>query len=200
MGQEALIEPTDATEMTLAEWLDMPEDEPGELVDGRLAEEEVPGYIHEVIVAFLARILGNWAFPDGGLVAGSDAKFILPSKRGRKPDLTVFFPGSQFPARQGGIEVPPDLAVEIVSPSPRDGRRDRVDKVADYAAFGIRYYWIVDPQLRSLEILELGSNRLYSHVLGASSGVLDSLPGCKGLTLDLDELWTAVDRLERRED
>ena len=49
--------------LTLNEWRDLPEDVPGELVDGRLVEEEMPDPLHEVIVAWLARMLGNWV-PD----------------------------------------------------------------------------------------------------------------------------------------
>ncbi len=193
---QGLLTETVAPALTLTDWLDLPEDEPGELVDGYLVEEEVPDYVHEVLVAILARILGNWISPQGGLVAGSDAKFILGPDRGRKPDLTVYFPGSQFPPRRGGIEVPPDVAVEVVSPRPRDGCRDRVEKVNDYAAFGIRFYWLVDPELRSLEILELTAEGLYVHVLGATSGVLDTVPGCERLSLDLDALWAEVGRLD----
>jgi len=199
MSQALPIESTAPVGLTLADWLELPEDEPGELVDGVLVEEEVPDYVHELLVAILARLLGNWIAPRGGLVAGSDAKFVLKRDRGRKPDLTVYFPGSRFPPRRGGIHVPPDVAVEIVSPRPRDGRRDRVEKVADYAAFGVRYYWIVDPELRSLEVLELGTDGLYNHVLGASSGTVETVPGCAGLVLDLDALWAEVDRLELSE-
>jgi Uma2 family endonuclease len=185
-----------APELSLDEWFALPEDEPGELVEGRLEEEEVPDYLHELLVMLLGRLLGNWTNPRGGLVAGSEAKFAVGSGRGRKPDLTVYLPGSRRPPGRGLIRVPPDIAVEVVSPTPRDGRRDRVEKTADYAAFGVSWYWLVDPQLRSLEILELDAQGRYLHVLGASSGTLKEIPGCDGLTLDLDALWAAIDSLE----
>lgn len=185
-----------ATTWSLDDWVALPEDEPGELVDGQLEEEEVPDYVHELLVMLLGRVLGNWVFPRGGLVAGSDAKFAIGPGRGRKPDVTVYFPGSRRPPRRGLIEVPPDVAIEIVSPRPRDGRRDRVDKMDDYAAFGVRYYWILDPELRSLEIFELGAGGRYTRALGASSGVLEDVPGCEGLTLDLDALWAQIDELD----
>ena len=199
MTREALLEPALGTEISLEEWSALTEDETGEVVDGHLEEEEVPDYVHEVLISVLTRLLGNWVMPMGGLVGGSGGKFAVAKGRGRKPDLTVYLPGSAFPPRRGLIRVPPDIAVEIVSPTPRDERRDRVEKVDDYAAFGVRWYWIVDPELRSLEILELGGDGRYVHALGATSGVIDPVPGCEGLTLDLDELWAAVDRLPAEE-
>lgn len=192
----SLPEPVVATPWSLEDWLALPEDEPGELVDGRLEEEEVPDYVHELLVALLIHLFGDWIFPRGGLVAGSDAKFAVGPDRGRKPDVTVYFPGSQRPPRRGLVRVPPDVAVEVVSPRPRDGRRDRVEKMDDYASFGVRYYWILDPELRSLEIFELGADGRYTRALGASAGTLETVPGCEGLVLDLDALWARIDDLE----
>jgi Uma2 family endonuclease len=182
--------------LSLDDWFGLSEDEPGELVDGRLEEEEEPDYLHELLVAILGRILADWISPQGGLVAGSNAKFAVGDGRGRKPDLTIYLPGSRRPPARGLIRVPPDIAIEIVSATPRDGRRDRVDKTADYAAFGVAWYWLLDPQLRSLEVLQLDPQGRYIHLLGASTGLLETIPGCEGLTLDLDSLWATIDSLE----
>lgn len=172
----------------------MLEDEVGELVDGELEEGEMPSFEHELVVAWLIRVLANWLSPRGGFVGGSDARFAVAPNRGRTPDVSAYLPGRR-PPRQGLIDVPPDIMVEVVSPSPADGRRDRVVKLNEYAAFGVRWYWLVDPQLRSLEVLELGDDGRYVHALDVTEGVLDRLPGCEGLTLDLDALWQEVDRL-----
>ena len=196
MSRGTLSKSPAVPELSLDEWFALPEDAPGELVDGHLEEEEVPDYLHELLVALLVRLLGNWIFPQGGLVAGSEAKFAVGAGRGRKPDVTVYLPNRRRPPARGLIRVPPDIAIEIVSPTPRDGRRDRVEKMADYAAFGVAWYWLLDPQLRSLEILELDAQGRYLHVLGASTGTLLSIPGCDGLTLDLDAIWAAIDNLE----
>src|ERR1051326_9318052 len=42
--------------LTFEEWAAMDEDEPGEWVDGRLEEEEVPDLIHELVVSWLIHV------------------------------------------------------------------------------------------------------------------------------------------------
>jgi Uma2 family endonuclease len=179
--------------LTLDEWRDLPEDVPGELVDGRLVEEEMPDPLHEVIVTWLARILGNWA--EDAIVLGSETRFALSASHGRKPDLTMYLSGRRPPAR-GVVDVPPDVAVEVVSPSPRDQRRDRQDKMLEYAAFGIRFYWIVDPQQRRFEIYERSEADVYVPRVTAVRGIVQPVPGCPGLAVDIDALWRKVDSLD----
>jgi Uma2 family endonuclease len=195
MPQTATVQDAAARYMSIAEWVQMPEDEPGELLDGRLVEEEVPDLIHETVVSWLIGLLRGWIIARGGFVFGSEGKFVVAPERGRKPDVTVFFPAARMLPRRGAVHVPPDVAVEVVSPTPRDRRRDRIEKPDDYAAFGVRYYWIIDPEERSLEILELGADGRYVRALGAVSGRLDPVPGCDGLVMDLDEMWAEIDRL-----
>jgi len=195
MAEAASVDQLLGPRVTLDEWITLPEDVPGEFVDGRLVEEEVPDYLHEVLVAWLARMFGNWAEHVGAIVGASDAKFTLSSTRGRKADLTVYLAGRRPPSR-GVIGIPPDVAVEIVSPSPRDRRRDRVEKMEEYATFGIRLYWLVDPQQRTVEIYERGAEGRYARRVQAASGSVQDVPGCPGLTLDLDAMWSKIDALE----
>jgi Uma2 family endonuclease len=75
-----------------------------------------------------------------------------------------------------------------------------MEKFTEYAAFGARYYWIVDPALRMIELYELDGRGRYVRVGQASSGALGGILGCEDLVLDLDELWARVDRLCAEED
>jgi Uma2 family endonuclease len=182
--------------LTFEAWGDLPEDDEGELVDGRLVEEEMPNIRHETIVIALSNVVLNWLGPDRGLIGGSSAKFRVTPRRGRRPDLYVYLPGSPLPAGDAKVvDSPPDVMVEIVSTSSRDQRRDRIEKLGEYEQFGVRYYWIVDPELRSFEILERGADGRYIHAVAITEGRLEAVPGCPGLVVDVDALWKAIDRL-----
>jgi Uma2 family endonuclease len=181
--------------MSLDEWATLAEDEPGEIVDGYLVEDEVPENVHELVVAWLIRVLGAWGSSLGVIVLGSGARYAVAKARGRMPDVSLFLPGMPRPPRRGLNRQPPSIAIEVVSETPRDARRDRVEKLQEYASFGVHWYWIVDPWLRSFQIHELDSERRYVHVVDATDRIIDPVPGCEGLRIDLGELWRAIDVL-----
>ena len=180
--------------LSLEEWASLDEDVAGEWVDHHLVEEEMAEIVHEAIVAWLVRVLGTYFAPKRGWVFGSEVKLAVSTKRGRKPDVVVYLPGSRMPARRGVVNVPPDIAVEVVSATPADRRRDRIEKHDEYAAFGIRWYWIVDPEARTFEIFERNASGRYELATHGAGGSLRPLPE-RDLALDLDALWSEIDEL-----
>lgn len=192
------VEPTQATTpraLTLEQWLDLTKDEPGEFYQGQLQEEEVPDFAHELAVSWLLFVLRTW-LGKRGFVVGSELKIVMPGDRGRKADLVVILPGSRTPARSGPLREPPDILVEVITPTPRDERRDRVEKMAEYAQFGVPFYWLVDPAIGAFEIFGRAASGNYEKLVGATSGVIDDVPGCTGLRIDIDALWAELARLD----
>jgi Uma2 family endonuclease len=184
--------------LSVEEWGALEEDIEGELVDGALVEEEMPDFLHETVVTWLLLLLAPYFTGRGGFAAGSGVKLAIRPGRGRLADVVCFGPGKR-PAPYGVVKTVPEIVVEVVSPTPRDERRDRVEKLLDYAVLGARLYWIVDPKPRSFEIWELGDGGGYVRAVAASSGKVTDVPGCEGLVVDLDALWAEVDRLLRAE-
>src|SRR5262249_13151384 len=118
-----------ARRLTLQAWSSLPDEEPGEWVDGWLVEEEVATPIHEAIVALLITVLRTWLGPRG-LVGASNARFQVATARGRKPDVFVYLPQSELPQGDTSlIDLAPDILVEVVSARPSDQRRDRIEKL-----------------------------------------------------------------------
>jgi Uma2 family endonuclease len=180
--------------MTIEQWADMDEDEPGEFFDGYVVEDEVPDLSHERVVAWRVFTLMSWGKPRQALVFGSELKFAISEQRGRKPDVSMYAPGVRL-ERANLVRVPPMLMVEVLTPTPRDMRRDRIDKMAEYAYFGVRSYWIVDHDERSIECYELSKDGRVFLSATSADGQLE-VPNFEGLILDLDDLWDEVDLVE----
>jgi Uma2 family endonuclease len=74
---------------------------------------------------------------------------ILSPVEVRQPDLVMIHRSRLHIITKRGVEGPPDLVIEILSPS--SIKRDKVGKLKSYAKYEIPEYWIVDP---SNEVLE----------------------------------------------
>ena len=70
----------------------------------------------------------------------------------REPD--ILFVANEHRDRIGEQAYgPPDMAVEVLSPSTR--RTDRLEKMVEYARAAVREYWIVDPYGGTMEVFVL---------------------------------------------
>lgn len=144
---------------TLGEFLDLPEQSEvqgwNELVRGEVREAVPAGLTHNEIVTTLISLLVAFVRPRRlGLVINDGMGYVL----GRDPD-TMRIPDVSFvrrervPANRSSVKVffiPPDLAIEVVSPG--DCPREIDDKVQQYLAAGVHLVWIVWPESRSVVI------------------------------------------------
>ena len=87
------------------------------------------------------------------------------------------------------IQGAPDLVVEILSPSTR--RNDRGHKLDVYSRYGVREYWIVDPDAGLVEVLSAGDSGLALAATFSLEDVLTS-PLLPGLAVELDQIFAEV--------
>ena len=120
-----------------------------------------------------------------GTVYFAPLDVVLNAENVVQPDLIYVAAANAGIIQFRGIFGAPDLLVEIVSPA--NIRRDRNEKRALYARFGVKEYWIGDPANRTLEILALQEGRYEQHAFAAEKGELTSLV-LKGLEFDLAEI------------
>ena len=122
-----------------------PDNKVWELRYGELIIHSPVRYEHKKLDSFIFNIMFNYVNAKGlGAVFNSPALIRLERDLGYEPD--VFFVKKENPGKfeemffNGG----PDLIVEVISPSMEI--HDRRTKLVDYERFGVKEYWILDPQ------------------------------------------------------
>jgi Uma2 family endonuclease len=78
--------------------------------------------------------------------------------------------------------------VEILSPGPRNRRRDLVTKRDQYAARGMPEYWLIDPETQTITLLQLQAGTYAETGQFGNRGVLLS-PLLPNLNLTLADIF-----------
>jgi Uma2 family endonuclease len=137
--------------ITYADWLELPEDHRRlELWNGELVESTTQEEIHQDIESTLGYALMTVVRTISGAKLFYEYGVKLSGNIIVEPDILVFTGKAGGKRTRRAIEGPPDLVVEIVSPTSR--KRDFVQKTASYADAGVPEYWIVDPDRRALVV------------------------------------------------
>lgn len=155
-----------------------------QIADGEVYVTPAPSPYHQRASKRLQRQLEAYFETSGrGEVFDAPIDLILGPHDVTQPDLVVAPPSA---ITRRGIEAPPILVVEVLSPSTE--AFDRQVKARRFAALGVPHYWILDPEARQLECYrnEDGAFVLVTAVDG--DGVMQALD-FDGLTIDLAALW-----------
>jgi len=159
-----------------------------ELSDGRIIMPPHPTFSHqEALKRLFLRLQAFVEKNNLGIVQIAPLPVRLWPGKIREPD--IFFIGKEHSDRIGervcGV---PDLVVEVISSSTE--RTDRVEKFLEYAKAGIREYWLIDPEKKTVEVYSLrgGDYILVGKYSGSQVATSEMLPGFK---LRASELFLA---------
>jgi Uma2 family endonuclease len=141
--------------VTADEFARIPDDDHHyELVAGRVVRMSPPGSRHAVLATRMAMLLGQHteAHHLGAVMTPGGFKIAMDPDTVREPDV-AFVRQDRIPA--GGVPDgfwpgPPDLAIEITSPSDRPSEVQA--KVADYLTRGVRLVWVLNPNAKTVTI------------------------------------------------
>ncbi len=173
---------------------DLPEHIVGEILNGVLETHPRPAPRHARSSSSLGgKIVGPYDHGQGGpggwwildepeLHLGPDV--MVPDLAGWRRERMESLPETAW------FECVPDWVCEVISPS--TGRIDRAVKMPLYAHYGVKYIWIVDPDLKTLEAYQLQEDKsvnkwLLIKTLQDAEAV--SLPPFDEIEFDLSVLW-----------
>jgi Uma2 family endonuclease len=175
--------------MTAQQFLQMGEDPPGvrlELVDGEVKVSPSPDLKHSFVDRKLTWILVAYIDDnDLGALFG-DVDTVFGQHDVRRPDVIYFEKARLHLVGEKALEFPPDLCVEIVSPS--SVNVDRKQKFRQYEKGKVAHYWIIDPTAQTIEGYKLVGGKYRLTGRGKKNDVV-RLPPFPQLDIPLAELW-----------
>jgi Uma2 family endonuclease len=144
-------------EVTPDELLAMPDGDHHELVDGTLVERTM-SLLAGRVETTLARILDLYCVQHnlGWVVSPSCGYrcFAWKPRQVRRPDVS-FVSLDRLPSEahwsDGYVTIPPDLAVEVTSPT--DTVYELEEKVEEYLRAGVRLVWVVHPEVQAIQVI-----------------------------------------------
>lgn len=147
------------------EYLNWPEDERWELIDGVPYMQAAPSWQHQAITFELGRQFGNYLIGKDCKAFTAPFDLIIPeydieaekSKNVVQPDILVVCNKSEL--KGTGYFGVPDLIIEVCSPSTI--RNDKVLKFNKYESAGVKEYWIVEPEGKFVSIFTLQDDNRY---------------------------------------
>jgi Uma2 family endonuclease len=196
-GEDSMRTPAARADMRLTydDFVLFPDDgKRHEIIDGEhyvtpspnLRHQELIGRLHIEISLYLR------AHPNAGRVFFAPLDVVLSYYDVVEPDL-LFVAGDQTAIMtEKNIQGPPALVVEVLSKSTR--KRDAQIKRRLFERTGVREYWLVDPELDTVQVFRPSPDGKLVRVteLSAEEGETLTTPLLPGCAIALSELFRAT--------
>ncbi|MCS6988722.1 MAG: Uma2 family endonuclease [Chloroherpetonaceae bacterium] len=178
--------------MTYAEFreLDFPDDDRHlyELLDGEPVQRNTPSIQHQRIARNVFRKLDQFVLEKNlGEVFFAPVTLLVDDYNAPQPDLAFISNKTTDATDEFVVVKAPDLVVEILSPSTMSDDRHRKRKL--YERFGVKEYWLIDPQNKAIEVLELLNGQFELFSFAAEKGKVRSKI-LEGFELNLSDAFS----------
>ena len=170
----------------------MPETEPpSELIDGEVVQKMAPSLYHGILTAELIGLLRAYLHDSReGRVVNEVRHLQAGEQRVFLPDVNVtlkqHIPQGRRVRTVGPIPIPPDLAVEVVSPGESIGRV--LERADFYMRSGTPLLWIIDPETETITAYRPGE----PPSVHRAPAVIDAQPVLRAFQLDLAALFAVL--------
>jgi Uma2 family endonuclease len=154
-----------------------------EVIDDELVMTPSPGRAHQRIVGHLFSLLYTFVRTHRlGEVFVSPFDVLFAEGDYVEPDILFVRADRLQIVKDHGVDGPPDLIIEVLSPS--TATRDRGIKLERYRLYGVPEYWVVDPDACTIEVWDLAQSASARGVLGIAD-TLRWTPVSGGPTLEI---------------
>ncbi len=163
---------------TVEDYMKLPEGAPYQLINGKLIHMPSPFVIHQEISANLLFELMLFVRTNKlGKVYAAPLDVHFDEDNVFQPDL-LFISNESSYLIDKWVNGAPDLVVEILSKG--TASKDRAEKFTVYAKYGVKEYWIIDADLKTLELYvheheQLVLKHIFKHNETLNSYLLEGL-------------------------
>lgn len=136
----------------------LPEGTLAEIIDNQIYMSPSPVFDHQDILLEIAIQLRSQLKGLAKIVAAPFDVYLDESSNAVQPDIVVILNMNKGTLnRKGHFHGTPDVIVEILSPGNKE--YDLIKKKDLYEKFGVKEYWIIDPDTKLTMIYVLDNNR-----------------------------------------
>jgi Uma2 family endonuclease len=175
---------------TYQDVLTAPPDKVTEIINGKLHVFPRPSLPHSLVASVLGTVVsmpfmhgrggpGGWIIldePELHLAEDILVPDLAGWRRERLPTID----------RVAYTTLAPDWSCEVLSPSTE--KIDRSEKLAIYAAAGVRHVWLINPTIRTLEVLRIGDGKCVTLSVHCDDQQFRAEP-FEAILLELATLW-----------
>ena len=172
---------------TVNDYMTAPPDKRYQLLDGEMILAPSPTTRHQRILLRLYQAVNDFVASHRlGEVLVAPCDVILSNHDVAQPDVLFVSNQRSDIITEANVQGAPDLVVEVLSPG--TSQYDRGYKRSLYGRYGVREYWLVDPEAEAVEVLTAGEQGLLSHATYRRDDTLAS-PLLVGLVISLGQIF-----------